>query len=70
MARTSDETQWRKRVLIPLWVIQSGWIVVLLGIYAYVLAVLTNDWDYVEDTAEDEGYSSGVLGRVKGEATA
>lgn len=44
MARyTSETSPWKKRILLPIWIIRDGLTLIIIAIYAFTLSVLVSD---------------------------
>ncbi|KAI5917411.1 hypothetical protein F4810DRAFT_46354 [Camillea tinctor] len=47
-----DRARWRKRILLPCWIIQVGLLCGLMGIFSYRLSRTVNTWKYAEDQGQ------------------
>lgn len=56
MARyTSETSPWKKRILLPIWIIRDGLTLIIIAIYAFTLSVLVSDPnDKLDEDFDDE----------------
>ena len=54
------EYEWRKRFLIPFWVVECLWCIIEIGLVAFLLAVVENDQDEIDTDLEQNGFGDDV----------